>query len=229
MKNSPHRAHQRVLSARSAGLAAGAGAPATAVVITPVADMHRDPERHGRARQPGHPRDERQDRRLGEERRTRTGIGSRPRTPIRAGRTGPSLLVRPEGEKPYASEGPVFEVTSLFANIYDVEDVTEGKPMVVAPFGARLEAGTCGERWCDVTLPCGAKGCIQNGDGEIRDAAAPRKTLSPEETVALAKRFLGVTYLWGGNDRAAASTVPGSPSSSITRAGSTSCGTRASR
>jgi hypothetical protein len=112
---------------------------------------------------------------------------------------GTSLLVRPEGGKPYASEGPVFEVTSLMANVYATDDVTVRKPLLVAPIGSRLAAGACGERWCEITLPCGMKGWIQKGDGEIKDAAAARTKLTPDETVALAKRFLGVTYLWGGD------------------------------
>jgi len=112
---------------------------------------------------------------------------------------GTSLRLLPEGAKPYASEGSVFEVTSLMANIYATDDVTERKPLIVAPIGSHLSVGACGERWCEITLPCGAKGWIQKGDGEIKEACATRKKLTPDETVALAKRFLGVTYLWGGS------------------------------
>jgi cell wall-associated NlpC family hydrolase len=111
---------------------------------------------------------------------------------------GTSLRPIGEGRKAYASEGNVFEVTSLLANIYSTDDVTERKPLTVAPIGAVLEVGNCGERWCEVTLPCGTMAWVQKGDGEIRDAAAPRKKLLPDETVALAKRFLGLPYYWGG-------------------------------
>jgi len=111
---------------------------------------------------------------------------------------GTSLRPIGEGRKAYASEGNVFEVTSLLANIYGTDDVTERKPLTVAPIGAVLEIGNCGERWCEVTLPCGTMAWVQKGDGEIRDAAAPRKKLLPDETVALAKRFLGLPYLWSG-------------------------------
>ena len=112
---------------------------------------------------------------------------------------GTSLRRLKEAERPYASEGPIFEVASLFANIYSTDDVTERKPPMTATIGVRLAAGTCGDRWCEVTLPSGAKGWIQKGDGEIRDAAVPIKRLSTDETVALAKRFLGLPYLWGGS------------------------------
>jgi len=111
---------------------------------------------------------------------------------------GTALRVLAEGGTPYASEGPVFEVTSLFANIYATESVSEHKPLTVAVIGACLEAGECGERWCRVVLPNGTPAWIQQADGEIRDAAAPRKRLSPDETAALARRFLGLPYLWGG-------------------------------
>lgn len=181
-----------------AGLAAGTGAPATAVVIKSVADMHKTSnptvELVSQAVIGTNVKIVGWEKNGGED-------WFRIETPdtYQGWTAGTSLLVRPEGGKAYASEGPVFEVTSLLANIYAVEAVTEGKPIVVAPLGAVLEAGTCGERWCEIKLPCGAKGFIQKGEGEVRDAAAPRQKLSPEETVALAKRFLGVTYLWGGN------------------------------
>jgi SH3-like domain-containing protein len=110
-----------------------------------------------------------------------------------------SLKIYKEGEKIYASEGNIFEVQSLMAFIYKSEDVTENKPLIMAPISALLEVGSCGERWCDVTLPTGEKGWIQVGDGVVRDAQMKRKHLSPPEMVALAKRFLGLPYLWGGN------------------------------
>jgi len=109
------------------------------------------------------------------------------------------LRIYKEGEKLYASEGNVFEVQSLMAFIYKEDDVTEHKPLTMAPISALLEVGSCGERWCDVTLPTGDKGWIQVGDGVVRDAQIKRKRLSPPEVVAIAKRFLGLPYLWGGN------------------------------
>ena len=109
--------------------------------------------------------------------------------------------------KPYASAGKVFVVTSLLANTYCEPDVTKHKPVKVAPISCVLEVAEerderwlkeYGERYLEVNLPCGTKAWVQKGDGEIRDAAAPRKKLSPDETVALAKRFLGLPYLWSG-------------------------------
>ncbi len=111
---------------------------------------------------------------------------------------GKSLRPIAEGERHYAAEGPVFEVSGLFAYIYAESDVAKRKPVMTATIGARLAAGTCGDRWCEIVLPSGMKGWIQKGDGGVRDAAAPVKKLTPDETVALAKRFLGLPYLWGG-------------------------------
>lgn len=108
-----------------------------------------------------------------------------------------SIRVYKEGEKPYASEGKVFEVESMIAYIYKVEDVTKHKPLTFATISAVLEVGNCGERWCDVTLPSGEKGWVQRGDGFIRDAKERRK-LTVDEMISQAMRFLGVPYLWGG-------------------------------
>ncbi len=112
---------------------------------------------------------------------------------------GSGLRIYKEGEPAYASRGKVFEVTSLLALVYETPDVTEKKPLVKAPISACLEAGAPEERWCEVTLPCGAKGHIQVGDGVLREAGFKRPRLAPEETAALAQRFLGLPYQWGGN------------------------------
>lgn len=111
----------------------------------------------------------------------------------------PALRVPDPGEAPYASSGPVFVVNSLLANTYREPDVTEHKPFKVAPISAVLEiTGEEGERWLKVRLPCGAQAWIQRGDGDVREApwAWPRRPV--EDMVALAKRFLGLPYTWGG-------------------------------
>ena len=97
---------------------------------------------------------------------------------------------------PYGTSGRVAEVASLFAHIYREPDVTRHQPLLTAPFEGRLEvvaepAGN--ERWLQVRLPDDRSGWVQRGDVEFSP-----KTLSIEETVALARRFLGLPYTWGG-------------------------------
>jgi hypothetical protein len=103
------------------------------------------------------------------------------------------------GDKPYASSGGVFVVSSLLANTYREDSVTKHKPVKVAPISAVLEmVGEKDERWLEVRLPCGTNAWVQRGDGDIREApwVWPRRPV--EERVALAKRFVGLTYTWGG-------------------------------
>jgi cell wall-associated NlpC family hydrolase len=110
-----------------------------------------------------------------------------------------SLRFLKSGDKPYASAGKIFVVTSLFANTYREPDVTKHKPVKVAPISSVLEVFREGDaRWLQVTLPCGTKAWVQAGDGELHEAPLvwPRRT--PEEMVAMSMRFVGVPYLWGG-------------------------------
>ncbi len=103
-----------------------------------------------------------------------------------------------EGEKAYASEGQVIEITSLIAYIYSSPDVTKQKPLMMAPISAVLKLDKFEGRWGEVTLPCGRQAFIQMGDGEIKQAPFKRSRLTTEQMVSLAKRFLGLPYFWGG-------------------------------
>ncbi len=102
------------------------------------------------------------------------------------------------GEKSYADTGSLFVVTSLFANVYPVSDVTERKPLMTAPMSSVLEAGEARDGWIRILLPGGGEGWIQKGDGKLRPAPMVWPRLPAEEMAALAKRFLGLPYLWGG-------------------------------
>ena len=120
----------------------------------------------------------------------------------------------------YATSGPTVQVESLFANVYNEPDVTRHKPLLLLPFEVRLEvaadvpkadgdstttkhpnagkdpkegAGDSHEGWIRVRLPDMRSGWIQSGD-VVSDA----KPLTIPESIELAKRFLGVPYLWGG-------------------------------
>jgi len=112
---------------------------------------------------------------------------------------GSSLRLLKPGDKPYASTGKVFLVMSLFANTYREPDVTEHRPVKVVPISSVLElVRVADDRWLQIALPCGTKAWVQAGDGEIREAPWSWPRTTPDDMVALSKRFLGVPYLWGG-------------------------------
>lgn len=106
-----------------------------------------------------------------------------------------AFRARSAGEAPYAASGRVVRVEALLANVYREPDVTLHAPVLIAPYGARLEM--LGERkdgrWLEVKLPTGVRAWIQWGD-----VTEDLKPLGLEASLDLAKRFLGVTYTWGG-------------------------------
>ncbi|MEN6607604.1 MAG: NlpC/P60 family protein [Bryobacteraceae bacterium] len=102
-----------------------------------------------------------------------------------------------DGEAPYASVGRIAQVDNLFANLYREPDLTKHAPLLTVPFEARLdvvsEERKNDERWIEVRLPDGRNAWVQRGD-----VTFDLKPLNVESTIALAKRFLGLPYLWGG-------------------------------
>jgi hypothetical protein len=107
-----------------------------------------------------------------------------------------SALIGGSGE-PYATTGSVVQVRSLFAHIYREASVTRHAPVLTVPFETKLELEgerpARPDRWLAIRLPGGRQGMIQ-----AADVALPGLTLSIDETIALAKRFLGLPYTWGG-------------------------------
>jgi len=97
----------------------------------------------------------------------------------------------------YAAKGRVVQVQSLFANLYRETDITQHKPVITAPFESRLEVmkeGTGDDAgWLQVALPDSRSAWIQSSD--VNPDPRP---LTIEESITLAKRFLGLPYLWGG-------------------------------
>jgi len=96
----------------------------------------------------------------------------------------------------HASPKTVWINTQL-ANLYRETDVTAHRPMLSLPFETRLEVEKEGtgdhQGWFEVRLLDGRTAWIQAGD-----VIVDSHSLTIEEAIALAKRFLGVTYLWGG-------------------------------
>ncbi|PYX43256.1 MAG: glycoside hydrolase, partial [Acidobacteria bacterium] len=89
------------------------------------------------------------------------------------------------------------QVNSQLANLYRETDVTAHRPVLSLPFETRLEVEKIGggddAGWFQVHLLDGQSAWIQAGD-----VTTDFRSLTIDESIALAKRFLGVTYLWGG-------------------------------
>lgn len=97
----------------------------------------------------------------------------------------------------YAPERRRLRVAQRSANIYREPSVTKHAPLLNLPWEARLEPlpGKVDEegRWLRVKLVNGATAYVQQGD-----VSADFTPLTIEQTVQLARRFLGTTYTWGG-------------------------------
>ena len=109
-----------------------------------------------------------------------------------------AMLRELAGAEQYPAEpGRGVEVEALGANVYLEPDVTKHAPLLMAPFGARLERLNRGKedaRWLEVRLPDLREAWVQRGDVRLDP-----KPLSLEASLALARRFLGITYTWGGS------------------------------
>jgi gamma-D-glutamyl-L-lysine dipeptidyl-peptidase len=88
-------------------------------------------------------------------------------------------------------------VRSLSANLYREPDVTRHAPLLTVPFETRLEiipqAPPENEDYLRVRLLDQREAWIDRGDVDL----TPRLLTIPE-SIELAKRFLGITYTWGG-------------------------------
>jgi cell wall-associated NlpC family hydrolase len=100
-------------------------------------------------------------------------------------------------DSPYASAGRAVQVSTLSANLYREPDVTAHRPVLTIPYESQLEflAEGKGEDagWLRVRLPDKQTAWIQAGD-----VASSSQSLSIDESIKLARRFIGVTYTWGG-------------------------------
>ena len=107
------------------------------------------------------------------------------------------LLPYKPGE-PYASGKNVVQVRSLFAHLYRETDVTKHAPLLTVPFETRLEVAALPDpakpqRWLTALLPDGRQAMLQSGDVQL-----PGAPLSIPDTIALAHKFMGLPYTWGG-------------------------------
>ena len=119
------------------------------------------------------------------------GEWARIRTPDDYDGWVPAASILPGGK--YAEQGKVAEVQSLFAHLYREPSVTKHAPVLTVPFETRLEVATASDEWLQVRLVDGGSAWVQQGDVSLDS-----QRLSIPETIALAKRFLGLPYTWGG-------------------------------
>jgi hypothetical protein len=97
----------------------------------------------------------------------------------------------------YAPEGRAVRVVGLSANLYREPSTIKHAPILNLPWEARLELipGKVddGGRWLQVKLVTGQTAYIEQGN-----VSADFAPLTIDQTIQLARRFLGVTYTWGG-------------------------------
>jgi SH3-like domain-containing protein len=102
-----------------------------------------------------------------------------------------------ERSTPYASGGSTVRVGQRSAHLYREPSVTTHAPLLTLPFDSRLEvllASNPSERWIKVRLADGGEAYVQSGD-----VSSDVSAIDIEQMIALAKKFLGVTYTWGGS------------------------------
>ncbi len=108
------------------------------------------------------------------------------------------LLPLTENGNYAGADKTVVTVSNRAANVYRETDVTAHAPLLTLPFETPLEVVSAptaeGKRWIEVRLVDGHTAWIQRGDVQPRLG----QKLSIAQTITLAKKFLGVTYTWGG-------------------------------
>ena len=97
----------------------------------------------------------------------------------------------------YAPDGRAVRVVELSANLYREPSTIKHAPILNLPWEARLELipGYVDKsgRWLQVKLVNGQTAYIEQGN-----VSADFTPLTVEQTIQLARRFLGITYTWGG-------------------------------
>jgi cell wall-associated NlpC family hydrolase len=98
---------------------------------------------------------------------------------------------------PYASEGHIAQIESLFAPLYRESSGAEEAVMTIT-IGARLEIAQDNGTWIEVVMPDGNHRWVQRADISLQTAGVPASRQSSTEVVITARRFLDIPYLWGG-------------------------------
>ena len=108
-----------------------------------------------------------------------------------------AAALQAEPNRKYVPTAERLRIVAISANVYREPDITQHAPLLLLPWEATLQiapdVNNKIERWLKVRLVDGQSAWIQRGD--TASAAAP---LTIEETLRLARRFMGITYTWGG-------------------------------
>lgn len=90
-------------------------------------------------------------------------------------------------------------VESLFANLYAEPSISKRAPLLVVPYETKLEQNSEPQRdkqgWLEVHLADGGKAWVERSN--VTEAST-KAIIDIEKTIAHAKRFIGLPYLWGG-------------------------------
>jgi beta-lactamase class A len=169
-----------------------AATPAAAVVVVPVANVLARPETLAPVEDQAI---------LGESVETSRAEGRFVFVKTRSGSRGwiEAADVRPGLADPSAER---LEVTSNLAHVYREPSFERSVPVTTAPIGARLGGMQTLEsekhEWREVLLPDGRNGFVSANDvAPERPREAPG-LLDPASWLAMARRFLGAPYTWGG-------------------------------
>lgn len=101
-----------------------------------------------------------------------------------------------------AGAGDLAEVSSNTAHVYREPDATSSRPVATLPLGARVAVVRRFEEknhsWAEVALPDGRRVYALDADLEAASSGPRPARLDPASWIAMAKRFLGAPYTWGG-------------------------------
>jgi cell wall-associated NlpC family hydrolase len=102
-------------------------------------------------------------------------------------------------DQPYASRGRVATIVNLFANINEGPSV-DSPLMTTVTIGVTLEVPgmVTQDGWLHVRLPGGQIGWAQQGDVTVDNAPHLFARGKRSDYVAIAEKFLGLSYRWGG-------------------------------
>lgn len=109
------------------------------------------------------------------------------------------IRILQDGEKQYASVGPVALITGFIVNL--LESASDDAPTITKlSMGIVLEVAQSDSEWVKLKLPDGSFGYIHSCDAVLKDANALVAAALPdyEKMIEIGKKLIGVPYVWSG-------------------------------